>query len=493
MTTELSAMLDELMGKNRNAAPDDRSNDIHWSDRDVCKHFLCGFCPAELFTNTRSDLGPCEKIHDEALRKAYLTSPRHMRMNYEEDFLHYLHQCMQDVERRIRRNHQRLQLSEEKNQKVVTPSKDVEEKINLLTQRIEEMLVQIEQLGNDGSIEEAQGVMKLCEQLKEEREQLYGQKGGNQVMDAFAVQEKQMEVCEVCGAFLIVGDAQSRVDDHLMGKQHMGYAKIKAMIEELKEKIRVKEEQKTTGVALAGAEAKRQRPEDSRERKGSRNEEANTKKRSRSRDKKPEDRSRDADRRSSRDYRSSRDGDRHGSRDRDRRRSRDRGSRHSYGDKSRDLGRRRSRERDSRRSRDHHHSRSRDDRDRKSSHRSRSRERDRRHSRKHSHPRSRSRERKDHKRSKHDEAPGKHGDASKEKEPVKDSNKDEENDQGKNTSSPSKEKADSQVSESNHGNGETTSTAHIHGVQLAKEAQINQSVNENDSLGNAGTVTEGDP
>ena len=53
-------------------------------------------------------------------------------------------------------------------------------------------------------------------------------------MDTFAVQEKQMEVCEVCGAFLIVGDAQSRVDDHLMGKQHMGYAKIKTAIVELK-------------------------------------------------------------------------------------------------------------------------------------------------------------------------------------------------------------------------------------------------------------------
>ena len=43
-----------------------------------------------------------------------------------------------------------------------------------------------------------------------------------------------MEVCEVCGAFLIVGDAQSRVDDHLQGKQHVGYAKIKSSIEELK-------------------------------------------------------------------------------------------------------------------------------------------------------------------------------------------------------------------------------------------------------------------
>ena len=38
-----------------------------------------------------------------------------------------------------------------------------------------------------------------------------------------AAQEKQMEVCPVCGAFLIVGDAQQRIDDHLSGKQHVGY------------------------------------------------------------------------------------------------------------------------------------------------------------------------------------------------------------------------------------------------------------------------------
>ena len=43
-----------------------------------------------------------------------------------------------------------------------------------------------------------------------------------------------MEVCEVCGAFLIIGDAQIRVDDHLQGKQHKGYAQIKSAVEELK-------------------------------------------------------------------------------------------------------------------------------------------------------------------------------------------------------------------------------------------------------------------
>ena len=43
-----------------------------------------------------------------------------------------------------------------------------------------------------------------------------------------------MEVCDVCGAFLIIGDAQIRVDDHLQGKQHKGYAQIKAAVEEMK-------------------------------------------------------------------------------------------------------------------------------------------------------------------------------------------------------------------------------------------------------------------
>jgi len=39
--TALSAMLDELMGKNRNAAPDEKVNDMHWSDDEVL--ILCFF------------------------------------------------------------------------------------------------------------------------------------------------------------------------------------------------------------------------------------------------------------------------------------------------------------------------------------------------------------------------------------------------------------------------------------------------------------------
>jgi len=35
----------------------------------VCKMFLCGFCPNQLFINTRADLGICNKIHDDELTK----------------------------------------------------------------------------------------------------------------------------------------------------------------------------------------------------------------------------------------------------------------------------------------------------------------------------------------------------------------------------------------------------------------------------------------
>ena len=42
---------------------------------------------------------------------------------------------------------------------------------------------------------------------------------------------KAMEVCEICGAYLVKGDAESRISEHLKGKQHMGYAKLRATID----------------------------------------------------------------------------------------------------------------------------------------------------------------------------------------------------------------------------------------------------------------------
>lgn len=52
-------------------------------------------------------------------------------------------------------------------------------------------------------------------------------------VDANDFHEK-MELCDVCGSFLVIGDTQCRVDAHLLGKQHIGFARIRAAITELR-------------------------------------------------------------------------------------------------------------------------------------------------------------------------------------------------------------------------------------------------------------------
>ncbi|GAB5580896.1 luc7-like protein 3 isoform X2 [Prionailurus iriomotensis] len=320
-------LLDELMGRDRNLAPDEKRSNVRWDHESVCKYYLCGFCPAELFTNTRSDLGPCEKIHDENLRKQYEKSSRFMKVGYERDFLRYLQSLLAEVERRIRRGHARLALSQnQQSSGAAGPTGKNEEKIQVLTDKIDVLLQQIEELGSEGKVEEAQGMMKLVEQLKEERELL---RSTTSTIESFAAQEKQMEVCEVCGAFLIVGDAQSRVDDHLMGKQHMGYAKIKATVEELKEKLRKRTEEPDRDERLKKEkqereerEKEREREREERERKRRREEEEREKERARDRERRKRSRSRSRHSSRTSDRRCSRSRDHKRSRSRERRRSR---------------------------------------------------------------------------------------------------------------------------------------------------------------------------
>ena len=58
MADAMRAMLDELMGKERNVPLDQRKGtDLRFNDPEVCKYALSGLCPYGLFKNTKSDLG----------------------------------------------------------------------------------------------------------------------------------------------------------------------------------------------------------------------------------------------------------------------------------------------------------------------------------------------------------------------------------------------------------------------------------------------------
>eukprot|EP00090_Calanus_glacialis_P031488 TRINITY_DN5204_c0_g1_i1.p1 TRINITY_DN5204_c0_g1~~TRINITY_DN5204_c0_g1_i1.p1 ORF type:complete len:402 (-),score=182.40 TRINITY_DN5204_c0_g1_i1:897-2057(-) len=369
-TQEIAAMLDELMGRNRNAHPNEKVAEISWEDSSVCRYFLVQFCPHDLFTNTKADLGACPKIHDDELRRAYLEAPDgYKKQSCQDDFLRFSQRMLNDLGNKIKRAKERLLLTqmEQAAANGISPQQqeEIEEKINILTDKINTLVDQAEQAGCQGDVEEAQGLLKLCDQLKGERDELKQQIGLKGVLgqDGQFGPPKAMEVCEVCGAFLIVGDAQQRIDDHLMGKLHVGYARLRASVDQLLEERRrvrdIKEKEKdkeieerrkrreeggeTVEEVVVKREVEkrksRERDTKSKDRKRSRSKD---RRRSRSKDRKHRDRSRDR-------------GDRGrggGSDRRDRDRSRDRRDR----DRVRDRSSERKRDREHRR----HRSRSKD-------------------------------------------------------------------------------------------------------------------------------------
>lgn len=245
-----------------------------------CLYFLVKFCPHDLFVNTRADLGACPKIHDEEAKKLYDEArPSKRKRNYEDEFLRFSNHMLNEVDRKISKGKQRLLLMNKGDGAPVYVSK-FQEQLNNLNARIKKLMGEAEEAGkhfradcrcqvitsrkidkqllfpgNRGDVDQAQGLMTLCDQLTEEKDALVNQHenggppptspsnaassgSGPAAWNDFTSTEKQMEVCEVCGAFLIVGDAQQRLEDHLTGKQHMGYSKLRKAVDEMYEKRR---------------------------------------------------------------------------------------------------------------------------------------------------------------------------------------------------------------------------------------------------------------
>lgn len=214
--------------------------------------------------NTRADLGPCTKLHDEETKQQYQEATRCPRkIDIENEFIRFITNMINEVDRKIVKGKQRLDLMNSKlDQRPV--SKQHEAVLNI-NDKITKLVREAEEAGIRGDVDQAQNLMILCEKLKEDKETLikqYESCGFN----FSETQEKQMEVCETCGAFLIVGDAQSRIDDHLMGKQHIGYTRLRKALEDHKNNP----QRELEDTRRSGSNNSRREKKDSRDRKSSR-------------------------------------------------------------------------------------------------------------------------------------------------------------------------------------------------------------------------------
>lgn len=175
------------------------------------------------------------------------------KIDIELEFIRFVSSMIQEVDRKIQKGRQRLDLMNSKLDQ--RPLSKQAEAVANLNDKISKLVREAEEAGTRGDVDQAQNLMGLCEKLKDDKDALikqYESCGFN-----FS-EQKEMEVCAICAAFLVIGDAQSRIDDHLMGKQHIGYSRLRNALEEHKKKVE-KETEERRGNSSGSTSSNRRR------------------------------------------------------------------------------------------------------------------------------------------------------------------------------------------------------------------------------------------
>jgi len=174
-----------------------------------------------LFVNTRSDLGECKKIHDEELRRQWDACTEKEKFRYEDEYIRYLEKLVADLERKMKKSQSTLNRRKTKDENNLMDSAQLEQ----LDKRSEELFKTMAKYSEENQLEEANKTMAELEELKKQKKELTDKiESGSQ--------EKRMELCQICGAYLVIGDTEKRISSHLDGKQHKGYEMIRNRIDE---------------------------------------------------------------------------------------------------------------------------------------------------------------------------------------------------------------------------------------------------------------------
>lgn len=111
MAAEQRKLLEQLMG----ASATSPASKVSFSDPKLCRSYIAGTCPHILFTNTKQDLGPCPKIHSEALKAEYdaMSEREKSKLGFEYDYIRHLYKYIDECNRVIDSAQRRLKKTPE--------------------------------------------------------------------------------------------------------------------------------------------------------------------------------------------------------------------------------------------------------------------------------------------------------------------------------------------------------------------------------------------
>ncbi|KXJ88423.1 hypothetical protein Micbo1qcDRAFT_197261 [Microdochium bolleyi] len=224
MAAEQRKLLEQLMG---NPISSSHAN-LSLTDPKVCRSYLVGTCPHDLFTNTKQDLGPCPKIHSESLKAEYEALPEQAKKqhDFEYDYRRDLQKYIDDCNRRIDTAQRRL----EKTPEEIRQTNVLLKQISDLAASVNDGLVEVQVLADMGEVSRALDEffrVRQAQQQKAEREREL-----KALSDTSGPSGHQkLQVCDVCGAYLSRLDNDRRLADHFYGKMHLGYAQMRKTYE----------------------------------------------------------------------------------------------------------------------------------------------------------------------------------------------------------------------------------------------------------------------
>lgn len=235
---EQKKSLEQLMGRDSQSGLYRKSHyksyqrDLGLYDPRICKSYLVGECPYDLFQGTKLSMGRCPQVHSAKYRLLYEKEKKKGKKfpDFEREYQAVLSRFVSDCNGQISIALDKLEHTPEETERI----KQVTGELDVLDSRIGLMVEEIESLLRADEVSQAmiQGT-KL--QAAQEKRQEVAKRVKSITENVGQSAQQKLQVCEVCGAYLSRLDTDRRLADHFLGKVHLGYVKMREELDRMKQ------------------------------------------------------------------------------------------------------------------------------------------------------------------------------------------------------------------------------------------------------------------
>lgn len=217
--TSQKDLLNELMGFNRNKArkrgtgPQDESEseneEAMWEGDEICKLYICGWCPIRELERTPQQLGDCKKQHNHVAKMLFEKEPWKRQREYQREYIVFLERLGDELKDRLKQLDTRGREIAQRGESFRISKRQAE-----VQQQLAEYLQQLKALGDDEDVKKMslEYAIKGC---KTKLQKFQEKASMEQLENEY---KRLVWKCETCGSML--ENKQFLIDKHKFGKMH---------------------------------------------------------------------------------------------------------------------------------------------------------------------------------------------------------------------------------------------------------------------------------